>query len=181
MSGIYTQMEAFPETPEDNNAPKEEVTSIVNATPEVPETPAAEPLPRINIIRAKYVLQAEEELRKEKEGEPFSHTEVAVKAAQKWIADNDTLSRPPDKIKTEDEMLETYGKYLAAKEKYPAEVMSLILHGRARPEAEAAPKKVWVERTPHEGWMARVEREEDEREEKRKELMGISDIVPDTE
>jgi len=178
VSEIYTQMEAFPDKSEDNNASKEEVTSIADATP---EAPATEPLPRINIIRAKYVLQAEEELNKERGREPFSHMDVAVKAAQKWVADNDTLSHPPDKIKTEDEMLETYEKYLAAKEKYPAEVLDLILHGKAKPEAELAPKKVRVKRSPREGWMARLEREQDEREDRRRKLMGVTDLTPEIE
>ena len=180
MSEIYTQLDAFPDKPEDSDAPKEEVTSIADTTPE-PEAPAAEPLPRINIVRAKYVLQAEEELGKEKEGDSFSHRDVALRAARKWHEDMDTLAHPPDKIKTEDEMLETYEQYLAAKEKYPAEVLDLILHGKARPEAELAPKKVRVKRVPRVSWVTRLENEQDAREEERRKLMGIPDLVPEAE
>lgn len=177
MTEIYTQLEAFPDKPEDT-APKEEVTSIASAAPEAAPT---EPLPRINIVRAKYVLQAEKELEDESNEEPFSHMDVATRATKKWLEDTTIMAHPPDKIKTEDAMLATYEQYLAAKEKYPAEVMNLILHGTPKVEPELTSGKTRTKHTPMESWTAKLEREQDEREEERKKLMGITDLVQESE
>jgi len=173
----WTQLDAFPEEPEDTT-PKEEIASIADVAPEAAPT---EPLPRINNVRAKYVLQAEKELEDESNEEPFSHMDVATRATKKWLEDTTIMAHPPDKIKTEDAMLATYEQYLAAKEKYPAEVLDLILHGTPKVEPEVTPKKTRIKRTPKESWTAKLEREQYEREEEQKKLLGISDLVPDNE